>query len=434
MKRIIFLLAFLYGAALMAQNKAVAVTEVVDKQDKVSYATEIMVRTRLTAAISMKQGYTAYDRVDLQSIMSEQNFQRTGLVDDATIKRLGEMTGASLILIPEVAMSDDGKIYVAVKMLDVTTAQTMMVTGQLMGSSSEAVEEGCRSLAMKILGEGSRTTNTTVSTTEPVTLFGYLHVFPTDIGEFQTLPAQLLSAINRQAQYGYDTWRLPTTEELSIMRANSHLIPNFKNASYLCSNTSVKGYARLVTTDMTVSERQYTQNKETEARKKAIFSLLGVPYGDADKYYIVEGKTDRGDVRALVTIYKHGDNNRRIELTAMGFDYSCKYGLLQDYCLEYVLPREHNYFTSDFQYREENGEVYCRQFSYNGRSAVELHKRGYTPLTDKKNVITYSIWHELENGKVKQYYEISSSPVSYHIYFKRLPSEKAIRQEMQKYY
>ena len=108
MKRIIFLFALLYGATLMAQNKAVAVTEVVDKEDKVSYATEIMVRTRLTAAISMKQGYTAYDRVDLQSIMSEQNFQRTGLVDDATIKRLGEMTGASLILIPEVAMSDDG--------------------------------------------------------------------------------------------------------------------------------------------------------------------------------------------------------------------------------------------------------------------------------------------------------------------------------------
>lgn len=283
-------MAFLYGAALMAQNKAVAVTEVVDKQDKVSYVTEIMVRTRLTAAISMKQGYTAYDRVDLQSIMSEQNFQRTGLVDDATIKRLGEMTGASLILIPEVAMSDDGKIYVAVKMLDVTTAQTMMVTGQLMGSSSDAVEEGCRSLAMKILGEGSRTTNTTVSTTEPVTLFGYLHVFPTDIGEFQTLPAQLLSAINRQAQYGYDTWRLPTTEELSIMRANSHLIPNFKNTDYLCSDSSVKGFARLVTTDMSVSEKEKRgkeeREKEAMIRKKSIFNLLGIHDNYSDYVFL----------------------------------------------------------------------------------------------------------------------------------------------------
>lgn len=269
----------------MAQNKAVAVTEVVDREGKVSYATEIMVRTRLTAAISMKQGYTAYDRVDLQSIMSEQNFQRTGLVDDATIKRLGEMTGASLILIPEVAMSDDGKIYVAVKMLDVTTAQTLMSTGELMGSSSAEVEEGCRALTAKVLGVRSGTSSTTVATDEPVTLFGYIHVFPTDIGEFQTLPAQLLSAINKKATYGYDSWRLPTTEELSIMRANSHLIPNFRNTDYLCSDSSVKGLARLVTTEMSVSEKKEAKEQEKMIRKKAIFNLLDI-HSDYEHYYI----------------------------------------------------------------------------------------------------------------------------------------------------
>lgn len=287
MKRVFFLFALLYGATLMAQNKAVAVTEVVDKEDKVSYATEIMVRTRLTAAISMKQGYTAYDRVDLQSIMSEQNFQRTGLVDDATIKRLGEMTGASLILIPEVAMSDDGKIYVAVKMLDVTTAQTLMSTGELMGSSSVEVEEGCRALTAKVLGVRSGTSSTTVAADEPVTLFGYIHVFPTDIGEFQTLPAQLLSAINKKATYGYDSWRLPTTEELSIMRANSHVIPNFRNTDYLCSDSSVKGLARLVTTEMSVAEKKEAREQDEMIRKKAIFNLLDI-HSDYNEYVILD--------------------------------------------------------------------------------------------------------------------------------------------------
>lgn len=287
MKRIVFLFALLYGATLMAQNKAVAVTEVVDKEDKVSYATEIMVRTRLTAAISMKQGYTAYDRVDLQSIMNEQNFQRTGLVDDATIKRLGEMTGASLILIPEVAMSDDGKIYVAVKMLDVTTAQTLMSTGELMGNSSAEVEEGCRALTAKVLGVRSGSQSTAVVADEPVTLFGYIHVFPTDIGEFQTLPAQLLSAINKKATYGYDSWRLPTTEELSIMRANSHLIPNFRNVDYLCSDSSVKGLARLVTTDMSVSEKKEVKAQDEMIRKKAIYNLLDI-HSDFNNYMILD--------------------------------------------------------------------------------------------------------------------------------------------------
>lgn len=242
----------------MAQNKAVAITEVVDKEDKVPYAVEIMIRTRLTAAISMKQGYNAYDRVDLQTIMSEHNFQRTGLVDDATIKKLGEMTGASLVLIPEVAASDDGKIYVAVKMLDVTTAQTMMSTGQLMGSSSNEVDEGCRLLVEKVLGNGVSTSSISAPTDEPITLYGYLHVFPKDIGEFKALPEQLLSAINNQGLYGYDSWRLPTIEELSIMRANSDLIPNLKNADYLCSDSSNGGYARLVTTDSSVKQKKTT--------------------------------------------------------------------------------------------------------------------------------------------------------------------------------
>ena len=258
----------------MAQNKAVAVTEVVDKEGKVSYAIEIMVRTRLTAAISMKQGYTAYDRVDLQSIMSEQNFQRTGLVDDATIKRLGQMTGASLILIPEVAMSDDGKIYVAVKMLDVTTAQTMMATGELMGSSSEEVEEGCRALTAKVLGVRSGSSSTAAASDKPVTLFGYLHVFPTDLGEFQTLPTQLMSAINKNASYGYDSWRLPTTEELSIMRANSHLIPNFRNTDYLCSDSSVKGLARLVTTGMSVAEKENNEMQKIKSNQEEAIPFI----------------------------------------------------------------------------------------------------------------------------------------------------------------
>ena len=80
------------------------------------------------------------------------------------------------------------------------------------------MEEGCRALTAKVLGVRSGTSSTTVATDEPVTLFGYIHVFPTDIGEFQTLPAQLLSAINKKATYGYDSWRLPTTEELSISK------------------------------------------------------------------------------------------------------------------------------------------------------------------------------------------------------------------------
>ena len=402
MKRIVFLFALLYGATLMAQNKAVAVTEVVDKEDKVSYATEIMVRTRLTAAISMKQGYTAYDRVDLQSIMSEQNFQRTGLVDDATIKRLGEMTGASLILIPEVAMSDDGKIYVAVKMLDVTTAQTLMSTGELMGSSSAEVEEGCRALTAKVLGVRSGTSSTTIAADEPVTLFGYIHVFPTDIGEFQTLPAHLLSAINKKATYGYDSWRLPTTEELSIIRANSHLIPNLKNVDYLCSDSSTGGHVRLVTTELPKDQR-------IKARYRAICNLLKIPESHHEDWIMLE--TER-------ILFK-------VNLAGLAFDI---YGRINSYDDADIPTKEQlsifinsipNKFSGCyFVCKQSDGGVNCMNYHLGSRSQQAYATQYGSTTWDYVYIKTPD--GNTDYAAVIQFYNY--------------PSEDAIQKEMQKYY
>ena len=393
MKRVVFLFALLYGATLMAQNKAVAVTEVVDKEDKVSYATEIMVRTRLTAAISMKQGYTAYDRVDLQSIMSEQNFQRTGLVDDATIKRLGEMTGASLMLIPEVAMSDDGKIYVAVKMLDVTTAQTMMVTGQLMGSSSDAVEEGCQQLVTNILKTRSSISNQIGMEETAVTLYDYLHVFPKDIGEFQTLPLQLLDAINKAEQYGYDTWRLPTLEELYIMRASCDILPNFKDGDYLYEGSSEGGYVRLVTTE---------SEARKEVRTMAIYELLSIPpslikvCAILDDYVIMI--TDLGKTSSALN-----KNGWQVVNNWEELKYYSKL------CAEHIKPyhRTHPIMYVNFQPLkvEYDGAVQYRIYEPNSGAEGSVYYRG-----DTNN----------------SYYKC--------IYYTRLPSESVIKQEMQKYY
>lgn len=426
MKRIVFLFALLYGATLMAQNKAVAVTEVVDKEDKVSYATEIMVRTRLTAAISMKQGYTAYDRVDLQSIMSEQNFQRTGLVDDATIKRLGEMTGASLILIPEVAMSDDGKIYVAVKMLDVTTAQTLMSTGELMGSSSAEVEEGCRALTAKVLGVRSGTSSITVASDKPVTLFGYLHVFPTDVGEFQTLPTQLLSAINKKATYGYDSWRLPTTEELSIMRANSHMIPNFRNTDYLCSDSSVKGLARLVTTEMSVAEKKEAREQDEMIRKEAIFNLLGI-YSDFERYLILDTVVVCSH---SVSLYYGKSFSEDGEYPNLNFDQLCKdESIVREYLnyisrpdLEILVGCEFGHISStdvpgyDIMWIHED---YCSLKLMTLSSGL------------REKILTRKFKEGYENDRIVSLILKSDAYECDYLYLARIPQEQAIIKEIQ---
>lgn len=399
MKKILTLLLLLYGSTLMAQNKAVAITEVVDKEDKVPYAVEIMVRTRLTAAISMKQGYNAYDRVDLQTLVTEHNFQRTGLVDDATIKKLGEMTGASLVLIPEVAASDDGKIYVAVKMLDVTTAQTMMSTGQLMGSSSDEVDEGCRLLVEKVLGNGVSTSSISAPTDEPVTLYGYLHIFPKDVGEFKTLPEQLLSAINKSSQYGYDSWRLPTIEELSIMRANSDLIPNLKNADYLCSDSSNGGYARLVTTDASVEQRRL--------HKKAIYNLLETEDCIICDSIAVAAK--RVDILSFL-----GYELRSDQYPSQKFHTTSRIDLIQKYSKLFKIHARYGYLIDE-------------QIEYDG-TITFIHLRFINSDGTESKILLAREWI-----KGTMSYDYINYTGSYLVMLvAELPSEEAIQQEMQR--
>ncbi|MBO4232360.1 MAG: hypothetical protein J5862_03875, partial [Bacteroidales bacterium] len=108
LKSIIIILLSVLSFSAIAQNdvKKVAILETVDKEDKIDYGIELMLRAALSSAITNTQGFEGYDRVDIQQITSEQNFQRTGMVSDADIKQIGNMTGAKYVLVSEVAQLD----------------------------------------------------------------------------------------------------------------------------------------------------------------------------------------------------------------------------------------------------------------------------------------------------------------------------------------
>lgn len=124
---ILMLFALLAITSAIGQNstitKRVAILEIVDKDEQISYGVKLMIRSNLAEAITATPGYEGYDRVDISSIMSEHNFQRTGLVSDADIKRLGEMTGAQYILVTEVVRLDEQNLYIAAKILNVESAR-----------------------------------------------------------------------------------------------------------------------------------------------------------------------------------------------------------------------------------------------------------------------------------------------------------------------
>lgn len=142
-----------FGQSLQnVQTKTIAILETVDKEEIVPYGVKLMVRSKLSDVITATSGYEAYDRVDIASIMNEQEFQRTGLVSDSQIKRLGEMTGADYILVAEVAQLDYSHIIIVAKILNVETAQVDKTSNIQTETDVEAMDEACRELAARLLG------------------------------------------------------------------------------------------------------------------------------------------------------------------------------------------------------------------------------------------------------------------------------------------
>ena len=153
-KLLLVLVVFTFVGAVFGQSgttKRVAILETVDKEGRVSYGVKLMVRSKLCAVITATPGYEGYDRVDVGSILGEHEFQRTGLVSDKDIKRLGEMTGANYILVAEVAYLNNSYIFLSAKILDVETARVEQTADIQAQTTVEALEQSCKVLAGKLL-------------------------------------------------------------------------------------------------------------------------------------------------------------------------------------------------------------------------------------------------------------------------------------------
>lgn len=158
MKRLflILLIALPFSFVSAGEAKKVAILETVDKAGDVPYGVKLQVRMNLTYAVSSTPGYEGYDRVDMASIMGEQSFQRTGMVSNAQIKKLGEMTGAQYVLIAEAAIYDEQTIIITAKVLDVETGGVAnSAPPAFANKSADKMQAACITLAQKLLKRGS---------------------------------------------------------------------------------------------------------------------------------------------------------------------------------------------------------------------------------------------------------------------------------------
>ncbi len=99
--------------------------------------------------------------------------------------------------------------------------------------------------------------------------------FKAGSGIFSSEPTSVISNINAQAQYGYNNWRIPTNEELSLLRAN-----NYIGSGEYMSRENKSGKVLLVTDGKDFATLQAEEQERIKAEQERIARLKAQGFVD----------------------------------------------------------------------------------------------------------------------------------------------------------
>lgn len=216
------------------------------------------------------RGYTLVERTQIDKAIDEQNFQR-GKFTESQMVRIGQILNVSNVVVGDVNIVA-GQYNVDVRVINVQSG-TIQATEGATWTSGTSYRNMMKSIAEKLANKiainpvtptsapanGGNTSVSLRKRTSVETIYGYLKVFPEEIGNFDSEPRTVINQLNNQSVHGYNTWRIPTNEELSLLRANGYL----SGAQYM-TKESPRGLVLLVTDKADAA----TLKAEAEAERK----------------------------------------------------------------------------------------------------------------------------------------------------------------------
>ncbi len=156
-KLLIILLSALSLTAVAQQTIALLPSRIGEGSTAVTTLEKNMVRGELRKAIVNFAGYDAITRTDIDQMMQEQNFQRTGLVNEAQIKKLGEISGADYLCVSTITKSNT-EFYIEAYLVHVESGRMLSPAsqyGELTNGKLANMFPACQALAKELLGDKS---------------------------------------------------------------------------------------------------------------------------------------------------------------------------------------------------------------------------------------------------------------------------------------
>ena len=154
MKKILTLLLCGFSIYATAQKIALLEPREGDGSTQISGMEKAMLRGELRKAIVNHTGFEAFTRADIDQLMKEQDFQRTGNVSEADIHKMGEMSGADYICVSTLNKSED-EFYLEAYLINIETgaiSNPASQYGELINGKLANMLPVCQALAQELLG------------------------------------------------------------------------------------------------------------------------------------------------------------------------------------------------------------------------------------------------------------------------------------------
>lgn len=157
MKKLFIFIFCLFGMMVMAENYKLALLQPLTVQGTTECnSMEVsMVRGELRKALGWQSNIQVLTRMDVDAMLKEQGFQRSGMVDDSQRKQIGMMTSAQYICVSSLTKHGN-QLYIEAYLVDIETGQMTNPATQYVTVENDdysTLPEACTRLAAEMLGE-----------------------------------------------------------------------------------------------------------------------------------------------------------------------------------------------------------------------------------------------------------------------------------------